>query len=108
MSDERQGERFPTLTEPEIELVRAVSHERALHAGEILFEQGEPTTRLFVILDGEVEIVNPRIPEPIAIYTHGAFTGEMTILSGGRSLVRCRARTASLVLELDRHALRGV
>jgi thioredoxin reductase (NADPH) len=108
MSDKRDAERFPTLTEREIDVLRSVAHERAVHAGEILFEQGEPTTKLYVVLDGELEIVNPKQPEPIAIYKHGDFTGEMTILSGGLALVQCRARTASLVLELDRRALRGV
>jgi thioredoxin reductase (NADPH) len=108
MSDDRRAETFPTLTEQEIDFLRSVAHERAVHAGEVLFEQGEPTTKLFVVLDGELEIVTPRSPEPIAIYKHGDFTGEMTILSGGHALVQCRARTAALVLELDRRALRGV
>ena len=54
--DRRDAERFPTLTEREIDVLRSVAHERAVHAGEILFEQGEPTTKLFVVLDGELEI----------------------------------------------------
>ncbi|MEO8552653.1 MAG: FAD-dependent oxidoreductase [Kofleriaceae bacterium] len=110
MSDELQGEAFPTLTEGEIEIVREHAHERAVHAGEILFEQGEPTTKLFVVLDGELEIVSPRrlATEPVAIYRRGGFTGEMTILSGGHALAQCRARTAALVLEIDRRRLREV
>ncbi|MEO8841221.1 MAG: FAD-dependent oxidoreductase [Kofleriaceae bacterium] len=108
MIDDRRAETFPALTEHEIDLVREVSHERAVHAGEILFEQGEPTSRLFVVLDGELEIVNRHDLEPIAIYTHGSFTGEMALLSGGHALVQCRARTTALVLELDRRSLRGV
>ena len=107
-TDDRRGETFPTLTEREIEMLRVVAHERAVHAGEILFEQGEPTTNLYVVLDGELEVIDPRAPEPIAVYKHGSFTGEMNLLAGGHALVRCRARTAALVLELDRRTLRTV
>ena len=78
MSDARHDETFPTLTEHELELFREISHERAVHAGEILFDQGEPTTKLFVVLEGTVEIVNPRSAggEPIVVYERGQFTGD--------------------------------
>ena len=38
---ERTAEMFPKLTDAQIERLREVSHERAVHAGEILFEQGD-------------------------------------------------------------------
>ena len=108
MSDERHDETFPTLTEHELEMFREISHERAVHAGEILFDQGEPTTKLFVVLEGTVEIVNPRAAggEPIVVYERGQFTGEMTLLGGGHALARAVARTAGIVLEVDRLRLR--
>ena len=110
MSAERDAETYPKLTDREIELFRTVSHERAVHAGEILFEQGEPTTKLFVVLEGELEIVNPRKADGnvIITYERGSFSGEMTMLGGGHALAQCRARTAGRVLEVDRHRLRGL
>jgi len=108
MSDERHDETFPTLTEHELEMFREISHERAVHAGEILFDQGEPTTKLFVVLEGTVEIVNPRAAggEPIVVYERGQLAGEMTLLGGGHALARAVARTAGIVLEVDRLRLR--
>ena len=104
----RNPETFPLLTEAEIELFRAASRERAVHAGEILFDEGERTTVMFVVLEGSLEIIQPmRADDPIVVYGHGDFTGEMSMLSGGHALARCRARTAGLVLEVDRHAMRG-
>jgi thioredoxin reductase (NADPH) len=108
MNEERYAETYPALTDREIELFATISHERAVHAGEILFEQGEPTTKLFVVLEGTLEIVNPRKVghEVIVTYLRGSFTGEMTLLAGGHALAQCRARTAGRVLEVDRHRMR--
>jgi len=100
---------FPVLTEAEIALFRAASHERVVHSGEILFDQGDPTTTIFVVLEGSVEIIQPhRANDPIVVYERGGFTGEMNVLSGGRVLAQCRVRTAGIVLEVDRHAMREV
>jgi thioredoxin reductase (NADPH) len=105
----RNPDTFPVLTEAEIALFRAASRERAVAAGEILFDQGERTTSVFVVLEGALEIIQPnRADDPIVVYGHGDFTGEMNVLTGGHALARCRARTDGLVLEVDRHAMRGV
>lgn len=110
MNAERFAETYPKLDEREIELFRMVSHERAVHAGEILFEQGEPTTKLFVVLEGQLDIINPRKAgeEIIVTYDPGSFSGEMTLLAGGHALARCRAKTAGRVLEVDRHRMRQI
>jgi thioredoxin reductase (NADPH) len=105
----RNPEAFPVLTEKEIALFRAASRERAVRAGEILFDQGDRTTSVFVVLEGALEIIQPnRADHPIVVYGRGDFTGEMNVLTGGHALAQCRARSAGLVLELDRHAMREV
>lgn len=99
---------FPELDPADIRLVASVSHERALHAGEILYDQGERSTKWFVILDGEIEVVSPRSKreEPFAILKPGQFTGEMNLLAGANSLARVRAKTTARVLEVDRSTMR--
>jgi len=106
----RDAERFPTLEPAQIERMRAVGTERAFHAGEILVDQGLASTKLFVVLEGSIEIVHP---EPggeqlITVHEPGSFTGELDVVMGRRALVRARARTAGRVIELDRTALRSV
>src|SRR5690242_9124164 len=103
-------EMFPTLDDAQIERMRTIGHERAVHAGEILFEQGEVLTKFFVVLEGSIEVVHPYADgeHPITVHEPGGFTGEITLMAGMRSFVRGRARTAGRVLEIDRASLRAL
>jgi thioredoxin reductase (NADPH) len=105
-----RDEAFPTLTDTEIDRLRPLGHERAVDAGEILFEQGEASTKFFVVLAGAIEVVHPYADgeHPITVHEPGGFTGEITVIAGMRSFVRGRARQAGRVLEIDRAALRTV
>src|SRR5262249_24772895 len=109
-AQQRTAEMFPTLDDAQIDRMRAVGRERAFHTGEILFEQGEPSTKCFVVLEAPLEVVQPFGPgeQLITVHEPGEFTGEMTVLAGSTSLVRGRARTAGRVIEIDRSALRTV
>jgi thioredoxin reductase (NADPH) len=106
----RPAEAFPTLDAVQLERVRSVGTERAFHAGEILFDQGEIATKFFVVIEGSIEIVHPDAAGEHLITVHepGSFTGEFDVLTGSRTLVRGRARSAGRVLEFDRAALRAV
>jgi len=110
MAGDRTAEMFPRLTQAQIERMAALGHERALHAGEIVFDQGEESTKFFVILEGEVSIVHPYgdVEDPVVVHQPGGFTGELNVLAGRHSLVRARATRASRVLELERSALRTI
>ena len=107
---QQAAEMFPTLDDAQIGRVRAVGRERAVHAGEVLVEQGEASTRFFVVLDGSVEVIHPYAAGEhlITVVEPGGFTGEMSVIAGMRSFVRGRARTAGRVLEIDRAALRAL
>ncbi|HMG20376.1 MAG TPA: FAD-dependent oxidoreductase [Kofleriaceae bacterium] len=107
-TDDRGAEMFPTLDDAQIERMRDLGHERAFHTGEVLFDQGESSTKFFVVLEGEIEVVHPYSggEHPITVHRPGGFTGEITVIAGMRSFVRGRARTAGRVLEIDRGALR--
>jgi thioredoxin reductase (NADPH) len=106
----RQAEMFPTLDAAQIERLRGAGTERAFHAGEILYEQGQSSTRWFVVIEGVIEVVHPHAAGEHLITVHrpGGFTGEIAMLTGAGSLVRGRARSAGRVLEFDRAALRSV
>jgi thioredoxin reductase (NADPH) len=101
---------FPALDDAAIDRMRPAGHERAFHAGEILLEQGEASSRLFVVLEGTIEAVHPAADgeQLIAVHEVGGFTGEISMLAGMPSLVRTRARSAGRVLEIDRAGLRAL
>jgi thioredoxin reductase (NADPH) len=101
---------FPVLDDAQVARLRAFGEERQVEAGEIVFDQGDTSHGVFVVLDGCIEIVEASSSSEAVIRTvkRGDFTGEVNLLSGRRSLVRCRAREASSLLEIGRANLRRV
>ncbi len=99
---------FPELTEAQIERIRPLGKVRRIHRGEILFEQGEIAPRFFVFLSGAMEIVQPvgSLEKPITHHdTRGEFTGEVSMISGRRCLVRGRVTLDGEVIEIKSDAL---
>lgn len=95
----------------QIARLRPFGEERKAQAGEIVFDQGDENHGVFVVLDGSIEIVAVSTGSNDAVLRTlgpGTFTGEVNLLSGRRSLVRCRAREASSLLEIGRANLRRI
>lgn len=107
ISPERREQLFPTLTPSQIARIAAAGKTHPVKAGEMLIKQGEVAPGLFVVVSGEIEIVQPTSQGDVVITTHtaGGFTGELNMLSGRRALVCGRMSKAGEVIELDRHAL---
>ena len=85
-----------------------MGEQRVVEAGEIVFDRGDEHHGIFILLSGSLEIlgVSGNAETVLRVLERGAFTGELNQLSGRRSLVRCRAREASTVLEIGRANLR--
>src|SRR6185437_9836255 len=95
---------FPKLTPAQISHIAALGHVRMVQPAEILVEQGESVVPFFVIVSGEIEIVQPSLISETLVTVHGPgeFTGDVNMLSGRRTIVRMRAIKPSEVIELDR------
>src|SRR5579859_4860196 len=100
---------FPALGDAELVRLRSFGHERHAKAGEILFDVGDADHGIFVVLDGSIEVIGVsnsaagKTEESVLrVLGRGTFTGEVNQLSGRRSLIRCRAREDSSVLEIAR------
>ena len=93
---------FPVLTPAQIDRIRPGGNVRQVKKGEILFEPGDTVVPFFVLLSGSMEIVQPGLNGEIPVATHGPgeFTGEMTMISGRRVLVRGRVTEPGEFLEL--------
>jgi len=106
---EQTDSMFPKLDDAQIARLAAFGQQGQADAGAILFEQGDATHGVFVVLDGSIEITGiSRDESMLRVLTRGMFTGEVNQLSGRRSLVRCRVREASLILEIGRANLRRI
>jgi len=99
---------FPILTAAQINRVRHGSKLRKVVPGEILFQPDDTEVPFFVLLSGKMEIVQPDVWGERTIATHepGGFTGEITMISGQRCLVRGRVTEAGEFLELSAVGLR--
>ncbi len=101
---------FPTLTAAHIERLRRHGKVRGVLKGEILFQPDDTDVPFFVLLSGGMEIVQPTFSGERPIVTHGPgdFTGEITMISGRRSLVRGRVTQAGDFLEISAAELRSL
>jgi thioredoxin reductase (NADPH) len=98
---------FPTLTAEQVARVRAHGKMRATLRGDVLFEAGSEEYGFFVVSEGRIEIVRPYGATETLVTVHGPgeFTGEVSLLSGRRTLVRGRVSEPGEVIELPREAL---
>ena len=96
--------RFPILDDAQIARVAPFGAEVRAQAGETLFDQGDVGRGVFIVLSGSIEIIGVSNADEavLGVLGRGNFTGEVSQLSGRRALVRCRAREASTLLEIDR------
>ena len=100
----RVDQAFPMLTSAQIARIAVHGQVRHVQRGEVLMEAGEQTPRFFVVTAGHIAIVRPSgvTEELVVVLRPGQFTGEVTMLSGRRGLVRIRAGEAGAVVELER------
>src|ERR1043166_2700 len=79
---------FPTLTPGQIARIAAHGRVRRVAEGEVLLEPGEQVARIFVVTEGQIEVLRPTgaTEEVVALFGPGQFTGEVAMLSGRRGL----------------------
>src|SRR5262245_13392733 len=108
--EQRREQMFPRLHPSQIERIARHGARRRLRKGEILFDQGSHRIHFHVVIEGTLEIVHPHdgIEDAITTLRPGQFTGETSLLTGRRSLVRARAGEDGEVLVLEPDAIRDL
>jgi thioredoxin reductase (NADPH) len=98
---------FPVLTSAQQTRVLAHGQRRTVEQREIVVELNEHVTKVFVVVSGQLHIlqVSNNQENAVAICNPGMFSGELTVLSGRRGLVRIRAAEQSELIEIEREAL---
>jgi thioredoxin reductase (NADPH) len=101
---------FPVLSQPQINRLLPHGKIREVKAGEILFEPGDMNIPFFVLLSGSLDIVQPDFRGERLITTHhaGSFTGEITMISGRKTLVTGRVAEPGEFLEISADDLRAL
>ena len=99
---------FPKLTQEMIERLKPYGCEEAFPANETLYSCGDRQIDMFVILEGEVDILLPASDGGVKLYTrHRAlnFTGEINLLTSQRAVAQARTASESRLLRIDHRQL---
>jgi thioredoxin reductase (NADPH) len=98
---------FPRLTAQQIARIATHGRRRPTAAAEVLVDAGDKGIPFFVVLSGEIQAVRAFDGSETlnAILRAGQFSGESTLISGGRSIARLRVTTSGEVIELSREQL---
>ena len=108
----RQADIFYDLSQPQLEMIAACCSEIKPKAGEIIFEENSAGDELYLVADGEVDIlVNPALIQPasagqstrpltIATIRRGQTFGEIALVDQGlrSASARCASKKARLLV----------
>jgi thioredoxin reductase (NADPH) len=110
MSTSAPGDRvaWPVLSAAQLADIASFGTERTTATDELLFEAGDASYDLFVVLEGEVQVLRPGGGEDalIANYGPGAFIGELTLLTGQHRYLDARVSQAGRVLVIEQQQFR--
>lgn len=98
----------PILSPAQIERIRFFAHLRQVVAGQVLYEPGDETPPVFVVLSGNIRILAlaDGQEQVVTSYSVGQFSGELLMISGRKSICRCQAIENGTLLELSAKDLR--
>jgi thioredoxin reductase (NADPH) len=98
----------PLLSASELADMATFGVERATRAGDLLFQAGDASYDLFVVLEGEVQVVRPSGADEILVAEFGpaSFIGELTLLTGQRRFLTGRVSQPGRVLVILQAELR--
>jgi thioredoxin reductase (NADPH) len=100
----------PILSAAQVERIRAFAVSRQVTAGEILYEPGDDTPPVFVVMSGAIKILalGGGQEQTVTSYGVGQFSGELLMISGRKSIYRCQATENGTLLELKAKDLRTI
>ncbi len=98
----------PQLSASELADMATFGTERATRAGDLLFQAGDASYDLFVVLEGEVQVIRPDGADEVVVaeFGPGTFVGELTLLTGQRRFLTGRVSQPGRVLVIVQAELR--
>jgi signal transduction histidine kinase len=98
---------FGDLAEGDLRSLLQDANVRQVPDGGTLIEEGAPATGIYVVVNGELEILRKAGENDVsmAVRGPGEVIGEMSLLDGARRNASVRARTDATVLSIPRSAL---
>jgi thioredoxin reductase (NADPH) len=109
-SDEFRSTRAPTLNEDQIEVLSRYGETRKTEVGQVLYRAGDTTNDFFVVLEGEVEVIDDFAGDArtIGVFLAGRFLTELNMLTGQALYLTAVVREGGEVLAISREQLKEV
>jgi thioredoxin reductase (NADPH) len=109
-SGEIRSTRAPTLREDQTEILRRYGKTRMTEAGQVLFRAGDTQNDFFVVLEGEVEMIDDFAGEArtMGVMRQGRFVGDLNMLIGQPIYLSAVVRVGGEVLVISRERLKEV
>jgi len=96
---------FGGLNGEQIKRLASVCTVAKFEAGEVIFREGGLSDRLYVVLDGKVDVAIGGVGRSVAAVTRSECLGELSLLATAAHSATATAQTAVEVAVLDRHDL---
>jgi len=106
--DPRNALAFPILSDAQIKSLAPFGAKRVIPVNEYVWLAGTPNMCMFLVLEGEMSIVDGRTGHPVAIHIKGEFSGDIDILTGRPSVVSAIASTELQLLEVPADCVRSI
>lgn len=101
----KQTEIFYQLTPSQLEMILNIAEETRYPDGAFIFKEGDRSKELYVILDGQVEIVVGPSQKQLALLRRGQSFGEMALVDEGIRSASARASGETRLLVIPRNKL---
>jgi signal transduction histidine kinase len=101
---------FSDLADDDLNRICSIAKEETLPAGSLLFTEGDPGNKAYVIMEGEVEIFKQSGEGKISIATRnqGDVIGEMSLLNQAPRFASGQTRTVSKLISISHESLDGL
>ena len=98
---------FAGLSEEDFQRLCEMSAEVKLLAGELLFEEGNPGSKAYVIESGQLEVLKASVGRDvlIAVRGPGEIIGEVALLDEAPRMASVKARAESVLLAIEKESL---
>ncbi len=107
--DNQNNSIFPKLSEKQIKYLRPCGHIVHFDKDDLIIGQGEQNYDLFVILEGQIDIVDPYDNnKPVTCHHPGEFTGDSDMLSDRAAMFRAIAKTKVKTLRIAHKELKNI
>ncbi|HEX7912356.1 MAG TPA: FAD-dependent oxidoreductase [Paraburkholderia sp.] len=106
----RHHQIFPTLDDRQFAVLERYGERRRLHAGDILFAEGDRHIPMFAIVTGTIESSRGAGDKhrKLGVHGPGSFTGEVGTLAGRGAVTTAHATSDCEVIVIDEESLRAL